>query len=295
MQEIEQAWGVQFAEGYNERLRFMAHLWQGLRCHYRCGAGTGLLTVQHGLRAHAYMWHTFPKALLWARQWLKALRSRHCHAICAFIDRLRGQELTIAAACCVCLRIRRPMTFYLGIEMLFAIKHVMLLGTGFSSYSHRGYTFYTYGMQLGERQRVHPFSTAAAPDAQVPILFLHGVGIGLLPYAPFVFRLAAAGQPLLAIESSHLGMRWVSHCPSEDEVAEAIDEILDQCKITTAAVVSGNCKPSFWPTPLMGARLSQKLVSLLPCGCAGGSQLRHLPGIASAAALPSAHPVAGAH
>ena len=157
---------------------------------------------------------------------------------------LRGQELTIAAACCVCLRIRRPMVFYFGIEMLFAIKHVMLLGTGFSSYRHRGYTFYTYGMQLGERQRVHPSSTAAAPDAQVPILFLHGVGIGLLPYAPFVFRLAAAGQPLLAIESSHLGMRWVSHCPSEDEVAEAIDEILDQCKVTTAAVVSGKCKPS---------------------------------------------------
>lgn len=35
MDEMEQAWGIQFEPGYDESLSYMAHLWQPVRCHYR--------------------------------------------------------------------------------------------------------------------------------------------------------------------------------------------------------------------------------------------------------------------
>jgi len=122
------------------------------------------------------------------------------------------------------------MTFYLGIEVAYLVKHLLMLGAGFKARSHRGYTYYTRGIERSQGD--------AQQDGKCPILFLHGVGLGLLPYITFVFRLASTDHPVVAIESSHLGMRWVSDVPSEDEVVDVIVEVMDRLELPSAAVVA---------------------------------------------------------
>jgi pimeloyl-ACP methyl ester carboxylesterase len=117
----------------------------------------------------------------------------------------------------------RPAAFYLGIELLFALKHALMWGMGFQHTRVAG--FDCYHLDSG---------AAAAPSesqrkqqgSRVPILFAHGVGLGLLPYSMFVARIAATGHPVAALECSHLGMRWTSHLPDADEVAEAMVSLL---------------------------------------------------------------------
>ena len=140
------------------------------------------------------------------------------------------------------------MCFYLGIEVIYAAKHLLMLGSGFKAHSHRGYTYYTHGMEKKPSANKEDLSPSKAP-----ILFLHGVGLGLLPYITFVQRLAASGHPVLAVESCHLGMRWVHEVPTEDEVVDVLVEIMDRIGIESAAVV-GHSYGTF-----MASRLVQRL------------------------------------
>ena len=77
-------------------------------------------------------------------------------------------------------------------------------------------------------------ATATAPAATVngrvqdllgtdtPILLLHGVGMGLLPYINFVRAIVASGTPLLAPEYKHVSMRLCNMIPTADQVATTV-------------------------------------------------------------------------
>lgn len=118
----------------------------------------------------------------------------------------------------------RPFIFYLVIEFLFLFKHVAMSSVGFTSHRIKGQVYYMSSN--------FPHRTLKKDEESiVPFLFLHGVGLGLLPYLSFVFRLLATGRPVLCLESPHLGMRWVDWIPSEEEVTEIIVEILDKHQI----------------------------------------------------------------
>lgn len=75
-------------------------------------------------------------------------------------------------------------------------------------------------------------------NSRVPILFLHGVGAGLLPYIPFIHRLMSLGHPLIAVEYRHLAMRWTYFVPTVDEVAEGMNGILKLHNINYASFVA---------------------------------------------------------
>ena len=64
-----------------------------------------------------------------------------------------------------------------------------------------------------------------------PIVFLHGVGLGILPYIPLLRRLSATGHPVVALESCHLGMRWVESIPSDDEVVQVRSRTVENIKL----------------------------------------------------------------
>lgn len=61
-------------------------------------------------------------------------------------------------------------------------------------------------------------SALASSDHLHPIVFLHGVGAGLLPYIPFLLRVAALGRPVMAVEYKHLSMRWTDFIPTAPQV-----------------------------------------------------------------------------
>ncbi len=61
---------------------------------------------------------------------------------------------------------------------------------------------------------------SASKDHLHPVVFLHGVGGGLLPYIPFLLRTTALGRPVLAVEYKHLSMRWTDHIPTAPQVRD---------------------------------------------------------------------------
>lgn len=65
-------------------------------------------------------------------------------------------------------------------------------------YSYNGYLYYTYDMPAVTKGA--PGLQCVNPNPKTPIVFLHGVGLGLFPYVPFLSRLAATGHPVLAVE-----------------------------------------------------------------------------------------------
>jgi hypothetical protein len=72
-------------------------------------------------------------------------------------------------------------------------------------------------------------ATGSLPDlASEPLVFLHGVGLGLLPYLPFVWRLAAAfpTRPLMVLEVRHVALRLCGQARSVDEVVRAVVAML---------------------------------------------------------------------
>lgn len=131
----------------------------------------------------------------------------------------------------------RPLIFYAGIEFLFLCKHFAMLAAGFSCQSHRGQYYYIHG-PLPSSKLDGDVTGRNQDDSAAPFLFLHGVGLGLLPYARFVFNLVATGRTVIAVETPHLGMRWVSNVPSEEAVVDVIVEILGRCNVTSASVVA---------------------------------------------------------
>ncbi|WIA17545.1 hypothetical protein OEZ85_014374 [Tetradesmus obliquus] len=129
----------------------------------------------------------------------------------------------------------RPLAFYLFCEGMAAAKHAMLLAAAFKGHSYGAYTYYTYNLPT-EWQAAH--GQLASRDHLHPIIFLHGVGAGLLPYIPFLLRTTALGRPLLAVEYKHLSMRWTDHIPTAPEVARDMSAMFDLHGIRKASMVA---------------------------------------------------------
>ena len=171
----------------------------------------------------------------------------------------------------------RPLGFYVAIELLVGLKHVMLLAAGFRPYMVGGLRYYTYGLppltpaqaaaelvavqvgtarrereQEGHRQEQQAAAAAAASQrrggagrreaeatsAAAPLLFLHGVGLGLLPYLNFLLQLSSLGRPMVAVEVRHLSMRACSEVPEEDEVVDWVCAALDRHGVARMHVVA---------------------------------------------------------
>ncbi|KAI8475128.1 MAG: Alpha/Beta hydrolase protein, partial [Monoraphidium minutum] len=134
----------------------------------------------------------------------------------------------------------KPLAWYALAEGLGGVKHAVLAAAGFACERQGGFTYYTY--RLPARGAASP-AAAAAHAAAPPLVFCHGVGLGLLPYVQFVLKLAALGRPVVAVEWPHLAMRWSTFIPTVDEVrtcvccAGAILGILDAHAIPRAALV----------------------------------------------------------
>ena len=75
------------------------------------------------------------------------------------------------------------------------------------------------------------------PDP-TPVVFLHGVGLGILPYVDFVCSLVCTGHPVVVVEYRHVAMRLCWRIPTCSEVAEHVVAILDKIGVAKASFVS---------------------------------------------------------
>eukprot|EP00879_Flechtneria_rotunda_P025127 GHRR01026686.1.p1 GENE.GHRR01026686.1~~GHRR01026686.1.p1 ORF type:complete len:484 (+),score=129.44 GHRR01026686.1:291-1742(+) len=136
----------------------------------------------------------------------------------------------------------RPLGFYLFMEFAAVMGHVALLAAGFRAEHWMGMTYYTKNM-CQDRQRSQ---VAAAPPAYgagsdqaagPPLVLLHGIGMGLIPYISMLFNMAATGRPVLALQFKHIAMRWVLWVPTLDEVAEVLVGILRREAVKSCCLV----------------------------------------------------------
>ena len=84
----------------------------------------------------------------------------------------------------------------------------------------------------------HP---AAAAAAAAPLVFVHGVGLGPLPYTGFIDDMLkrANGAPMMVIELPFVSQRLsgLNHAPHEDRTTDAIEEALHRHGIQSATFV----------------------------------------------------------
>ncbi|GFR42803.1 hypothetical protein Agub_g3690, partial [Astrephomene gubernaculifera] len=81
-------------------------------------------------------------------------------------------------------------------------------------------------------------STTNTATTTAPVVLLHGVGLGLLPYMDLIRRLLAAGLPVLLVEYKHVSLRLCSIIPSADDIAGVVVGLLDRLGVAQACVVA---------------------------------------------------------
>ena len=102
----------------------------------------------------------------------------------------------------------RPLAFYLAMEAAALVCRVALMAAGFNRHSCMGLSYYTTNMP--QHQPAEPVANSLAcngvshkPGAgqpqlhgtgrDVPLVFVHGIGMGLIPYISCLFNMAATG------------------------------------------------------------------------------------------------------
>ncbi|KAG2495334.1 hypothetical protein HYH03_006604 [Edaphochlamys debaryana] len=76
---------------------------------------------------------------------------------------------------------------------------------------------------------------------QEPLLFLHGIGLGLAPYLRLLGRTVAAaggGRAVYAVQYKHVSMRLCAHIPAPHEVAADVAAFLAQRGVRSVSVLA---------------------------------------------------------
>jgi hypothetical protein len=85
-------------------------------------------------------------------------------------------------------------------------------------------------------------SSASMPPLkpeELPIIFMHGVGVGLLGYLPLILQVEqkARDRPMFFVEMPYVAMRLWEHIPTPFETAELIHAMLERHAFEKAAFV----------------------------------------------------------
>ncbi|KXZ45736.1 hypothetical protein GPECTOR_51g722 [Gonium pectorale] len=157
----------------------------------------------------------------------------------------------------------RPLMLYAGTEVLALLCRAALLAMGFrlgSVPEAGGMLVAAAGMELptaagvgagagpgaqrrqqwaaaGGAQPQEPQEQQPSRGSVTPVVLLHGVGLGLLPYLNMLRCLRAAGLPILALEYKHVSLRLCSIIPSADDIAAALLRLMDRAGLEQACVV----------------------------------------------------------
>jgi hypothetical protein len=73
---------------------------------------------------------------------------------------------------------------------------------------------------------------------ETPLVFIHGIGAGVLFYAEFVFRLLTMSRPIFLVELPYVAMHMVDKVPNSDATVKSIRNMLAQHGYENAVFVS---------------------------------------------------------
>jgi hypothetical protein len=166
----------------------------------------------------------------------------------------------------------RPLVFYIGIQLMTLSYGLMVLQFGYgmkkygpeavhpnllwnpvesSSYPPKRHRL--QGRQHHyQRQLDTPVTTTQENEeeerisywfrdgdrSKTPIIFIHGIGAGLMCYAPFIHQLMQLGAPIFCIELPFVAMRCVEDVPTMEEIGHDIQEMLHRHDCQQAVYVA---------------------------------------------------------
>ncbi|GLI59609.1 hypothetical protein VaNZ11_001541, partial [Volvox africanus] len=155
----------------------------------------------------------------------------------------------------------RPLIFYLLTEAVAAATHLALLLMGFRATMTPGGTATVYTWARGADAAAASASkgamkktgggamdtavaaaTAATGDGgDPPLVFLHGIGLGLTPYLRLLSRLVTSSggrRPVYAVQYKHVSMRLTSTIPAPHEVANDVAAFLASRGVTRMSLLA---------------------------------------------------------
>jgi hypothetical protein len=135
--------------------------------------------------------------------------------------------------------LHRPLLFYACIAAFQQLATVLLSVWGFRRHTSRGVSYWYLQPEAAKKQDVGSAEDSILAAGQsknghqakhsterAPLLFFHGIGIGLLPYLPLLAQMLHRGQGAVLIEIPAISMSMVEHNPQMHHVVAAVDNIV---------------------------------------------------------------------
>jgi len=120
----------------------------------------------------------------------------------------------------------KPLLFYLSTRFILgSLGSMNLVDSGFS---RRNAGALNYWVRIPESEE---------GKARLPIVFVHGVGVGLVTYMSFVRKLVDNDCPILCVELPFVSMEIDSRVPSIDQQVASVRSMLDQWGFDSATFV----------------------------------------------------------
>ncbi|KAI0073954.1 alpha/beta-hydrolase [Panus rudis PR-1116 ss-1] len=139
----------------------------------------------------------------------------------------------------------RPLIWYAIVSIVDTYTTITLMRHGFIHYLQRDWWAHFPPNLLAKYSRTSPHPHISywyrphRSKTKQPVLFLHGIGIGLWTYVPFLFDLIARDPDvgIIAVESFAISMRISPRPVSREIVLEAVTTILDKHNLPEVVVV----------------------------------------------------------
>lgn len=124
--------------------------------------------------------------------------------------------------------IHRPLLFYTVIRALDFMHGCLLMARGFKRAHHHGLRYW-YRLRSGFKG-IH-----CLESPEQPLIFFHGIGLGLTLYMPLLLRLGSPDQFLF--ELPWISMNPFAAIPSSSDYAHWVVEVLEQHSLTSCVAL----------------------------------------------------------
>ncbi|EPQ57705.1 hypothetical protein GLOTRDRAFT_71571 [Gloeophyllum trabeum ATCC 11539] len=167
--------------------------------------------------------------------------------------------------------VHRPLVWYMIVGFIDTYSSLRLASLGFKHYAtHRWFgAFPPRPLTVFSRKSIHPqmsfWYRPHRSKTKLPVLFIHGIGIGFWPYLPFLAALVRENPDvgILAIEILPISMRITSPPLTRKATCRAIDDILASVDIYRFAIVSHSYGTVITSHLLKSALLAPRIAACL--------------------------------
>ena len=218
VERIESKYGRPFAPGHNPDVSFMAHLWEPLRVLHKPLA---LHALAEGMRIAT-------DGALWIAGFKQG------RTACGFRYWVKPAQVVVSEG-----RTGRARTVAAASSSSFSLASLGGLARRRRTGGARLRSCDSASSLDAAAAGGGDGATAATDPETAPILFVHGVGLGLTPYVPLILELAKLlpRRPVLLLEARHVSVGLAPRAASTDEVATAARTVLATHGWTSAACV----------------------------------------------------------